>query len=93
MFVGSMNLDPRSKNLNSEMGVVLKNSLLAPISAEQLIQNLPLVAYRLELNKKKIQWIEQLPEGEKIHKKEPGLTWWKNFKTGFSSTIMSEDLL
>jgi putative cardiolipin synthase len=93
MFVGSMNLDPRSKNTNSEMGVVLNNTNIAKDSAEQFIKNLPEAAYRVELYKKKLRWIERTKSGDKIHYKEPGVTLWKNIKSGFSSLVMPEDLL
>ena len=39
-FVGSMNLDPRSQILNSEMGVLIDSPLLAEKLAERMLRDM-----------------------------------------------------
>ncbi len=52
-FVGSMNLDPRSANLNTEMGVLVDSPELAKQLREQFMHNVsPDLSYRVELDEK-----------------------------------------
>jgi putative cardiolipin synthase len=89
MFTGSMNLDPRSRDLNTEMGVVLHDKVFAASTAESLLKNMPPLAYKLELKGDNIQWIED----GKVYKEEPGKTWWKNTKAWFSSVLIPNSIL
>jgi putative cardiolipin synthase len=65
VFVGSLNLDPRSATLNTEIGVVFQSSPLASQMAERLLQRLPEVAWRVEAvpdpsaKSFKLNWITQ----------------------------------
>lgn len=93
MFAGSMNLDPRSKVLNTEMGVAINSPELANFTAEELLKSLPEVAYRVELRNNNLKWIEHTKDGEKVHSSEPGETAWKKFKTEFSSWVIPEQML
>ena len=49
MFVGSFNLDPRSVDLNTEMGVVFDSPTLAGLMGKGFDQRITDKAYRLEL--------------------------------------------
>jgi putative cardiolipin synthase len=50
-FVGSMNLDPRSEDLNSEMGVVIESEALARQLASLMEQDIqPMNSWRVTLN-------------------------------------------
>jgi putative cardiolipin synthase len=49
LFVGSLNLDPRSARLNTEMGLLIQIPKLAAAAADLLEDRLPQNAYRLEL--------------------------------------------
>jgi len=40
VFVGTFNLDPRSANLNTEVGVLIKNSTLASQVEESILQDM-----------------------------------------------------
>jgi putative cardiolipin synthase len=93
IFVGSLNLDPRSIDVNTEMGVVVDNSSLAENSAVQLLKRLPEIAFRVERQNKKLKWIETTEHGAKVHFEEPGETMWKKIKILFSSLIIPEQLL
>jgi putative cardiolipin synthase len=51
VFIGSMNLDPRSKNINSEMGVVIDSpSLAAELAQVVEVDMAPDNAWRVNLN-------------------------------------------
>ncbi|CAG2153553.1 Cardiolipin synthase C [Cupriavidus yeoncheonensis] len=62
VFIGSLNMDPRSAKLNTEMGVVLDSAALAQRILKGMNDRLPDIAYRLELR--------QSPDGSSRH-----LTW------------------
>jgi len=56
-FVGSLNLDPRSIDINTEMGVMIDSVALASLLAERALLHIPTMAYRLKLDdKNKISW-------------------------------------
>jgi len=77
IFVGSLNLDPRSLLLNTEMGVVLESPRLAQALSEGFATTVPGVAYEVRLGEDgfNLVWIEQTPDGPKTHTTEPGTTW------------------
>jgi cardiolipin synthase C len=72
VFVGSFNFDPRSVNLNTEMGVVIESPALASDISDIFGSRVPENAYQVRLNEnEKLYWIEQ-NEGRKIiHNREP----------------------
>ena len=66
LFVGSLNLDPRSVSLNTEIGLVFETPDLAAQGASQLLAAVSGNTYRLVLvpeasgkSARKIEWIEQ----------------------------------
>ncbi|QDK38654.1 phospholipase D family protein [Bdellovibrio sp. NC01] len=89
IFVGSMNLDPRSLELNSEMGVVVHSPELATDFATQFITKLPETAYKLSLNEAgDIRWTDSEDGRNIIYDNEPETSWWKRFKAGFLSIFV-----
>ena len=93
MFTGSMNLDPRSRDLNSEMGVILRDKEFAAATAKTILENMSQFTYQLELKNKELRWLERKNGVTKTHKTEPGKTWWKNTKAWFSSLLIPESIL
>lgn len=47
LFVGSFNFDPRSVDLNTEMGIVIESPRLAAVAADLFDHAVPEVAYRI----------------------------------------------
>lgn len=89
IFVGSMNLDPRSMELNSEMGVVVHSQALASDFAEHFFNNLPKTSYKLSLNENKDLHWETLDQGQQVeYTTEPDTSFWKRFKAGFMSIFV-----
>ncbi len=94
IFVGSFNFDPRSVNLNTEMGVVIESTALANDISDIFRSRVPANAYEVRLSKKgKLIWIEK-NEGRKIiHNKEPETSFLKLIFIRFLSRLPIEWLL
>lgn len=72
IFVGSLNFDPRSIDLNTEMGVVIESPKLAKeiqnIFDRRVLEN----SYEVLLQRNgRLKWVEQVDDGEIIYKREP----------------------
>ncbi|WP_201615939.1 phospholipase D family protein [Psychrobacter urativorans] len=66
VFVGSYNVDPRSANINTEMGVIINDDELARQLHEALSDDLLNQAYEVKLTDNgKLQW-HTLEKGEKV---------------------------
>jgi len=80
-FVGSLNLDPRSIDLNSEMGIMIDSEDLATMLAERVTENMPNRAYNLELDdNNRITWRATIDGNPVVETKEPLTSSWKRFK-------------
>ena len=80
-FVGSLNLDPRSIDINTEFGVLVDSAELTGGLTDGFFQNLSSFAYRVTENEKgKLRWTTVI-DGEKvIETKEPQASRWLRFK-------------
>ena len=96
-FIGSMNLDPRSHNLNTEDGVIVTSSAIAG----QLVQIFglatdPSVTYRVclkEGSSSTVYW-ETKESGETVRYDDSPLTsGWRRFKASFTRVLPVEGLL
>ena len=72
VFIGSYNVDPRSANINTEMGVIISDDELAQQLHEALSDDLLGQAYEVKLlDNNKLQW-HTIEAGEKvIYESEP----------------------
>jgi putative cardiolipin synthase len=95
IFVGSFNLDPRSANLNTEMGIVIDSAVLATRLSETLDTAIPLEAYELRLaaTGSGLQWVERTAEGEMVHTTEPESSLLRRIWVRFLSILPIEWLL
>lgn len=93
IFVGSMNLDPRSFDLNTEMGIVAQGEVFSADVAKSILERLPEVAYRLSTKRGELIWTFQDSGKEQVFTKEPETNWWQRFKAGFYSFLVPESLL
>lgn len=85
VFIGSFNFDPRSANLNTELGFVIHSSDLAKEISNIFDDQVPYSSYQviLDKNNKKV-WLEREEDGSVIsHSTEPGTSlfsrWWVIF--------------
>jgi putative cardiolipin synthase len=71
VFVGSFNLDPRSENLNTEIGIVVESPELGRVVADSILDDMaPGNAWQVRLNDKgNSEWVTREAGKEAI---EPG---------------------
>lgn len=81
VFIGSFNFDPRSANLNTEVGLVVESESLQNEITESLNQYLPHIAYELKLNEKQeLIWLDHQLDGSiKELKHDPKTTKFQRF--------------
>jgi putative cardiolipin synthase len=93
VFIGSFNFDPRSANLNTELGVIIRDQELATGYAEIIESRKKDSAYEVFLNEKgKLRWRGYQNGEEVIYDKEPDTTWGQRFKAGFARIIPKSQL-
>jgi len=80
-FVGSMNLDPRSVNINTEMGALTDSPELAGQLAEQFSQTTsPEVSHRVRVDEKgKLAWHDREADHERVLHNEPDASASRRF--------------
>jgi len=96
VFVGSLNLDPRSLDLNTELGFVVESRELAEMLARQFDELIrPAYSYRLTLEPKDgdIVWISEENGREVRYSRDPEVGFWRRFSTWFLSIFAPESLL
>ncbi|MFY7864980.1 phospholipase D family protein [Roseateles sp.] len=77
VFIGSPNLDPRSIQLNTEVGLVCEAPALAREVAQGLLSQLDQVAWQLELVQGKLVWVDRNPAAPHTLHQEPETSWLK----------------
>ena len=98
VFIGSLNLDPRSVQLNTEIGVVCVSEQLAGTMASQLEGALDQVAWRVERivqtdGTARLVWIETTASGVLQHQNEPEVSVWRRFGVWFLGLLPIESQL
>jgi cardiolipin synthase C len=98
VFIGSLNLDPRSVQLNTEIGLVCESKPMAEQMAGELEKSLDQIAWRLELidpasGSARIAWVETGPGGERRLMEEPGVSGWRKFSVWFLGLLPIESQL
>ncbi len=93
LFVGSLNIDPRSIEINTEMGLILESPILATELRDLVMVDIEVYAYKVVLNDKgDVEWIGHGSDGEEVFSKEPQATFGRRFGAGFYK-IMPEGQL
>ena len=87
-FIGSFNFDPRSANINTELGVIIQSPEIAETAANTIKNGLAEKTYEVFLNDKgKLRWRGLENGKEVVHDKEPQTKWSKRFAAGFSRIL------
>ena len=98
VFIGSLNLDPRSIQLNTEIGLVCESAPLAEDLAGTIEKNLDQIAWRLELipdasGSKRIVWMGNGTDGVRQLTEEPEVSTWRKFSVWFLGLLPIESQL
>jgi len=96
LFIGSLNLDPRSTHTNTEMGLVIDSTVLAQQAGGVLRRAMVSGAFRLRLTQDtdRIEWVEADWQGrETVHPAEPHEDLWLRLKLLLLRPFVSEELL
>ncbi len=84
LFIGSFNFDPRSANINTELGVIIRSPELAERFAAMIDAKLADQAYEVFLDEDgRLRWRGFEDGKEVIFDKEPQTSWWQRFTAGF----------
>jgi len=81
VFIGSFNFDPRSANLNTEVGLVVESDVLQDQISTSLDQYLPQIAYELKLNSQgNVIWLDHQKDGSVVeYSHDPESTKFQRF--------------
>ena len=94
VFVGSFNFDPRSAELNTEMGFVIESPSMAAQMAATFDKIVPSNAYKVMLSEAgDIDWIETREGRSARHDTEPGTTMLGRLGVSLLSALPIEWLL
>ena len=76
-FIGSFNLDPRSMNLNTEMGLLFDcPDAAAELEALYRTKTSPRIAYRLDLAGGRLRWHDDAAQPPRTWDREPEAGFW-----------------
>ncbi len=77
-FIGSFNLDPRSMNLNTEMGLLFEcPDAAAELEALYAAKTSARISYRLELVDGALRWHDDAQDPAKVWRHEPDASLWQ----------------
>jgi len=94
IFVGTMNLDPRSLDLNTEMGVLIDSEKLSGFLAHWVDKKMPEYAWKVELKSPdddELIWLDTISNQQ--FDEEPQTSSWRRFQVWFISLFPIEDEL
>lgn len=94
VFIGSLNFDPRSTLLNTEMGFVIESETLATLIHKRFIESQRDAAWQLRLDSwGRINWVDRQQDEEQVLKKEPATGFWKRVLVRLATLLPVEWLL
>ena len=84
VFVGSLNLDPRSIDINTEMGLLIDSTQLGEKLTESVREHIPMIAYRVKLDDDGgLSWHATIDGKQVVETKEPQTSAWDRFMAWF----------
>jgi putative cardiolipin synthase len=93
LFVGSLNLDPRSIDINTEIGVLIDSENMTGKLVKPFLEKLPSETYRVvEDENGRLRWHALIDGKEVIESSEPQASTWRRFKA-FMSRVLPESQL
>lgn len=93
VFVGSLNLDPRSIDINTEMGLLIESEELVSEMTDGVLAHIPKIAYRLQLDDSgNISWHANIDGRDVVETTEPLTSWWRRFTAWFLKIVPEQQL-
>ena len=91
VYVGSLNLDPRSIYLNTEFGLIIESPDFAEVLVSEFgLALLPENSWQVQLDDKgRLIWIS----GDRVIRTEPARSFWQRFQSGFFGLFDLDDQL
>jgi len=93
VFIGSLNLDPRSVVENTEIGVIIASTEMAHEMSTWFDENIEKFAFRLELKNGKLLWYGFEDGTPRTFTVEPYTSLWRRFSVGFMRLLPIESQL
>ncbi|ART80542.1 phospholipase D family protein [Oceanisphaera avium] len=101
LFVGSMNLDPRSINLNTEIGVLIYSKTLASTASTTFLNDLPEHAWHLDVistkawwgKRERLIWRDESHQPATLISHEPEASQWRRFQVWAFGYLPIEGML
>lgn len=95
VFVGSLNFDPRSILINTEMGLFIDSDDIAANMTDIVYADLPQVTYKVDLDEEgKVRWSHPADrEPMEVLYKAPQASWGRRFMAGFYRLLPLENQL
>ncbi|MDP9902104.1 phospholipase D family protein [Variovorax ginsengisoli] len=95
MFIGSVNLDPRSATQNTELGIAVHSPQLAREMLRIINISKLESAYRVRLSESggRLEWLSMDDDKEIILYTEPESTWLQRLKINLLGPLVPEELL
>jgi phosphatidylserine/phosphatidylglycerophosphate/cardiolipin synthase-like enzyme len=95
LVVGSMNLDPRSMDLNSEIGMLINSPPLSQDVRKLFDEVVATSSYKVELGPHELlRWTEQTREGKgKVLDEEPESSFWRRLEFHLLEPFAPEEML
>lgn len=94
-FVGSFNLDPRSAYLNTEMGVLFDDEVLAAQLRDEFLRlAAPEQSYWVDLDARgDVRWLDRAAQPPQLLDQEPDASWWQRASARVISWLPLESQL
>ena len=95
VIVGSFNLDPRSIELNNELGIVIDSPVIAKDLVAMFEESIgPEISYHLTLNDEgALRWETRKKNRDVVYDHDPEVGIWRKMMTGVAYYTLSEDQL
>lgn len=93
VFVGSLNLDPRSIDINTEMGILIESEELVSKMTDDALARIPTIAYRLRMDTgRRISWHATIDGRKVVETCEPQTGFWRRFSAWFQKIVPEQQL-
>ena len=95
LFIGSLNLDPRSGLLNTEIGLYVESPQLAAQVIDYMDEGIqPDNSYRVQLDADgNLEWVTETGGNPETFTRDPGASFWQRFLSGFIGVLPVEGQL